>query len=90
MSGIVIQRVVTKHGLPSFQLSRMMNLNLEFAKNKCQGTIWSTGMNPSLLELIQQESIIKRLFPVSLQFDPHLVHDQFSLIQFRRLIAKDV
>ena len=27
--GIVIQRVVTKHGLPSVQLSRMMNLKIE-------------------------------------------------------------
>ena len=44
--GIVIQRVVTKHGLPSVQLSRMMNLKIEFAKNKCLGTIWSTEMNP--------------------------------------------
>ena len=26
--GIVIQRVVTKHGLPSVQLSRMMNLKI--------------------------------------------------------------
>ena len=42
--GIVIQRVVTKHGLPSVQLSGMMNLNIEFAKNKCLGTIRSTGM----------------------------------------------
>ena len=32
--GIVIQRVVTKHGLPSVQLSRMLNLKIEFAKNK--------------------------------------------------------
>ena len=29
--GIVIQRVVTKHGLPSVQLSRMTNLKIEFA-----------------------------------------------------------
>ena len=29
--GIVIRRVVTKHGLPSVQLSRMMNLKIEFA-----------------------------------------------------------
>ena len=43
---IVIQRVVTKHGLPNFQLSRMMNLKIEFAKNKCLGSIWSTEMNP--------------------------------------------
>ena len=43
--GIVIQRVVTKHGLPSVQLSRMMNLKIEFAKNKCLGIIWSTEMN---------------------------------------------
>ena len=44
--GIVIQRVVTKHGLPSVQLSRMMNLKIEFAKKKCLGIIWSTEMNP--------------------------------------------
>ena len=30
--GIVIQRVVTKHGLPSVQLSRMMNFKMEFAR----------------------------------------------------------
>ena len=45
-SGIGVQRVVTKHGLPSVQLSRMINLKIEFAKNKCMGTIWSTEMNP--------------------------------------------
>ena len=44
--GIVIQRVVTKHGLPSIQLSRMPNLKIEFAKNKYLGTIWSTEINP--------------------------------------------
>ena len=44
--GIVIQRVVTKHRLPSAQLSRMMNLKIEFAKNKCLGTIWSTEVLP--------------------------------------------
>ena len=44
--GIVIKRVVTKHGLPSVQLSRMMNLKIELAKNKCLGTVWSTEMNP--------------------------------------------
>ena len=39
--GIVIQRVhvVTKHGLPSVQLSRMLNLKIEIAKNQCIGTI---------------------------------------------------
>ena len=42
---IIIQRVFTKHGLPSVQLSQMMNLKIEFAKNKCLGTIWSTEMN---------------------------------------------
>ena len=47
--GIVIQRVVTKHGLPSVQLSRMLNLKIEFAKNKYLGTIWSTEMNPIAL-----------------------------------------
>ena len=44
--GIVIQRVVTKHGLPSVQLSQMMNLKIKLAKNKCLGTICSTEMNP--------------------------------------------
>ena len=73
--GIVILRVVKKHGLPSVQLSRMIDLSIEFAKNRCPGTTWSTVMNPSLLKLIQQESIIKRLFPVTLQFDPHLIHN---------------
>ena len=43
--GIVIQRVVTKQRLPSVQLSRMINLKIEFAKNKCLGTIWSTEMD---------------------------------------------
>ena len=44
--GIVIKRVVTKHGLPRVQLSRMMNLKIEFANNKCLYKIWSTGINP--------------------------------------------
>ena len=44
--GIVIRRVVTKHELHSVQLSRMMNLNIEFARNKCLFTIWSTEINP--------------------------------------------
>ena len=39
-------RIVTIHGLPSVQLSRMMNIGVEFAKNKCLGTIWSTEMIP--------------------------------------------
>ena len=42
--GIIIQRVVTIHGLPRVQLLRMMNLKIEFANNKCLGTIWSTEM----------------------------------------------
>ena len=44
--GIIIQRVVAIHGLPKVQLSRMMNLKIEFAKNKCLCTIWSTEMIP--------------------------------------------
>ena len=36
---IIIQRVVTKQRLLSVQLSRMMILKIEFAKNKCLGTI---------------------------------------------------
>ena len=44
--GIVIQRVVTKYALPSVQLSRMMNLKIEFARDMCLSTIGSTEMNP--------------------------------------------
>ena len=44
--GIVIQRVVTKHGLPSVQLSQMMYFKIEFAKYNCLGTVWFTEMNP--------------------------------------------
>ena len=44
--GIVIQRVITIHGLSGVQLSLMMNLKITFAKNKCLGTIWSTEMIP--------------------------------------------
>ena len=32
--------------LASVQFSRMMNITIEFAKNKCLGTIWSTEMIP--------------------------------------------
>ena len=42
--GIIIQRVVTIHGVSSVQLSRVVNLKIELAKNKCLGTIWSTEM----------------------------------------------
>ena len=34
------------HGLPSVQVSRMMNLKIEFAKKKCVGIIWSTERIP--------------------------------------------
>ena len=34
------------HGEPSDQLSRLMNLKIVFAKNKCLGTIWSAEMIP--------------------------------------------
>ena len=44
--GIVIKGVVTKVWLPSVQFLRMMHLKIEFAKNTCLGTIWSTEMNP--------------------------------------------
>ena len=44
--GIIIQRVVTVHGLPRVQLSCKMNLKIGFAKNKCMCTIWSTEMIP--------------------------------------------
>ena len=44
--GIIVQRVVIIHGLPSGQLSRTMNLKIEFAKNICLGTIGSTEMIP--------------------------------------------
>ena len=39
-------RVVTRKGLPSVQYSRMMILKIEFAKNKCLSTIWSTEKIP--------------------------------------------
>ena len=35
------------HGVPSVQLSRLMNLKIVFAKNKCLSTIWSTEMIPT-------------------------------------------
>ena len=37
--GIIVKRVVTIHVLPSVQLPRLMNLKIEFEKNKCLGTI---------------------------------------------------
>ena len=43
--GIIIQRIVTMHGLPSVQLSRMTNLKIKFAKNKCLGTILFNAMS---------------------------------------------
>ena len=88
--GIFIQRVVAKHGLSSVQLSQMMNLKIEYAKNKCLGIIWSTEMNLIAGTYPAREHYKNAYFPVTLQFDPHLVRDQFSLTQFRRLIAKDV
>ena len=88
--GIIIQRVVTIHGLPCVQLSRMINLKIELAKNKCLDTIWSTEMIPIACTYPAREHYKKRLFPVTLQFDPHFVHDQFSLTQFRRQITQDV
>ena len=36
---IIVQRVITIHGLPSVQLSSMMNLKIELAKYKRLGTI---------------------------------------------------
>ena len=44
--GIIIQRVVTIHGVPNVELSRMMYLKIGFAKNKCLGTIWSAEIIP--------------------------------------------
>ena len=38
--------VVKKHALPSVQLAGMMNLKIEFAKDMCLSTIWSTEMTP--------------------------------------------
>ena len=45
--GIIIQSVATIHGVPGIQLSGMINLKIEFEKNKCLGTIWSTEMIPT-------------------------------------------
>ena len=39
-------KVVTLHELPSVPLSHMMTLKIEFAKNKCLGTILPTEMIP--------------------------------------------
>ena len=44
--GIIIQMVVTIHGLPRVELLRTTNLKIEFAKNECLGIIWSTEMIP--------------------------------------------
>ena len=58
--GIVIQRVVTKHWLPSVQLSGMMNWKIELQKI----SVWAqSGLLRwiRLLELIQLENIIKML-----------------------------
>ena len=44
--GIIIQRVVTKYALPSVLLLGIINLKIEFAKDMCLSTIWSTEMNP--------------------------------------------
>ena len=43
---IIIQRVVTIHGVPSVKVSRIMNLKIKLAKIKCLGTTWPTEMNP--------------------------------------------
>ena len=88
--GIIIQRVVSIHRVISVQLSCMMNLKIEFAKNKCLGTIWSTEMIQIACTYPAREHYKKCLFPVTFQFDPHFVYDQFSLTQFRRQIAKDL
>ena len=44
--GIIFQRVVSIHELPSVQLLCMLNLKIELAKYKCLGIIWSTEMIP--------------------------------------------
>ena len=43
---IIIQRVVTIYGLPRVQLSRMINIKISLAKNKCMCTILSNEMIP--------------------------------------------
>ena len=43
---IIIHRVVTIHGVPGVQLSRMVKLKIEFAKNRCLGISWPTEMIP--------------------------------------------
>ena len=44
--GIIIKRVVTIHGLPRVKLSRIVNLKIGFAKNKCLCTLLSNEMIP--------------------------------------------
>ena len=58
--------------------------------NKCLGTIWSTEMIQTAWTYPAWEHYKDALFHVTLQFDPHFVHDQLSLTQFQRQIAKDV
>ena len=59
--GIIIQRVVTIHGLPRVQLSRMMNLKIGFAKNTCLCTIWATEMIPIARTYPARENIKTRI-----------------------------
>ena len=66
--GVIIQRVVTIHGLPSVQLSRMMDLKIGFAKNKCLCTIWSTEMIP-----------IARTYPARDNYKTLISYDFYNL-----------
>ena len=52
---IIIQRVVTVHGLPRIQLSRMINLKIGFAENKCLCTIRSIEMIPIARTYLSRE-----------------------------------
>ena len=64
--GIIMQRVVIKHGLPRVHLSRMLNLKIGLAKNKCLCTIWSTEMIPTARTYLA-EGIIKTVISCDLK-----------------------
>ena len=46
--------------------------------------VYFVYMIPLETDVLRKHRFQKRLFSVTLQFDPHFVHGQFSLTQFRR------
>ena len=67
------KRAVTKHGLPSVQLSlTMMNLKKD-ANNKCLGTIWSTVSHFSYAPLFQGPYFLKKMLESNILYDNLLI-----------------